>query len=217
MHAKFLRILEKLDQHAREAAARRQHSRLRGILLRVLLLVEADKAFRLRSPRCYRIRAHFPLISYWKHSRALPDSLADSSYMMFLAFPRFVFDELAERIRPDLPRFDPALFGGRGRPNSLDYKDLLAIGLRSLRVVDQDRLSIDFCLPQPRISEALAKIRPILADAVRVCVGREALAKIRPIQPASDGIPTPCRYCVGRDAALAYSGRVHDCRAFKIQ
>jgi hypothetical protein len=87
--------------------------------------------------------------------------------MTFLAFPRFVFDELAERVRPYLPRHDLSRKQRYGRRRALDYKDLLAIGLRSLRVDEQWKLSIDFCLPQPRVSEALAIIKPVLAAAVR--------------------------------------------------
>lgn len=167
MHAKALRVLEKLEKLAQEAAARSQNKRLQELLARALLVAELDKDFRLRSPRIYHVKAHFPLISYWKHIQKLPDELADAAYMKFFGFPRFVFDDMAERLRPLLPRHDLESVLGPGRRRALDHKDLLAIGLRAFRVRKQENLAVDFFLPQPRISEALAAIKPVLADAVR--------------------------------------------------
>lgn len=167
MHAKALRILEKIDELARDAAARRQNRRLQALLAKALLVHELDREFRLRSPRYYHVKDHFPLTSYWTHAQGLPDRLADAAYMKFIGFPRFLFDNMAERLRPLLPGYDLKSVTGPGRRHTLDHKDLLAIGLRAFRVRKQDNLSIDFCLPQPRISEALAVIKPVLAEAVR--------------------------------------------------
>jgi hypothetical protein len=167
MHAKALRILEGLMHAARAAFKARRLKLLRRVLLKAFILVELDREFRLRSPRFYYLKAHFPLVSYWAHARTLPSGLCNGAYMMFFNFPRFVFNELASLVRPYLPEFDPEVPRRAGRRPLLDYHDLLAIGLRSFRQADQNKLAIDFGMPQPRISEALSVIRPVLARVVR--------------------------------------------------
>jgi hypothetical protein len=128
MHAKALRILESLFKDARAAYKQGRLKLLRRLLLKAFILAELDREFRLRSPRIYNVRAHFPLISYWAHARTLPKELCDGAYMMFINFPRFVFDKLASLVRPYLPEFDPDVPRRSGRRPLLDYhwQDLLA-------------------------------------------------------------------------------------------
>jgi hypothetical protein len=166
MHALALRLLERLEAEVREAARRRRRDRVRRLLLQAQAVVMFDASFCLRSPRYYQCRVHFPTISYWSHIRALPDGVADAAYMMFINYPRFIFDDMAERLRPLLPAFDRNGVR-RGRPTLFDVHDILALYLRSWRVSEQEKLSIDFGAPQPRISEMLSIIKPVVAEAVK--------------------------------------------------
>ena len=100
MHAKALRILERLESQARNAAAQRQRKKLLNVLARAYVLTELDKEFRLRSPRYPLCRVHFPSVSYWTHARSLPEGVCDAAYMMLLNVPRFFFEELAKQVRP---------------------------------------------------------------------------------------------------------------------
>jgi hypothetical protein len=163
VHALCLRLLEKLHLQLRDAASARRRERARRIANTMCRLVELDREWHLRSPRYYLRRHHFPSMSYWKHARALPDSIADDAFMVFLNYPRFFVVELAKQVSRFLPRANRH----GGRPGVLDVMDLVAIQLRSYRVRVQNRLCIDFQLSQPTICRALELVRPALAKAVR--------------------------------------------------
>ena len=168
MHSFVELILERLLDKMRNAAAQRKRHLFQRLFRRFRPLIRLDKSFRLRSPRHYILRRHLHTESFWAHARSLDDEDADSPYMAFMNFPRYALEMLAEEIRPFFPTHDPENPKSRGRPSNLDYKDLLAIGLRSLRVMDgQVNLGIDFAMTQPAISRALALIRPVLAQVVR--------------------------------------------------
>jgi len=144
-------------------------------------IVRLDAKFRLRSPRHYLRKHHFPEISFWRHARSLPDGIADHAYMAFLNFPRHIFNDIAEQIRPHVPAYDPYnWYKGGGRVPKVDYVDLTALGLRALRVVGgQSRLMIDFAMPQPAVSKFHAIARPVIAYVARTW----ALAEIRMATP----------------------------------
>ena len=178
MHALTVRVLESLLQRLRHASVRKQRAVIKKLLTRALLVVDLDKDFRLRSPRRYLKKHHFPDVSFWSHAKSLPDDKADDAYMAFLNLPCFAFEELAAHVRPHFPEYDPDVVKPKGgRPSTVDFRDLTAIGLRALRVMGgQEYLGFDFQMTQPAISKALKKIRPVIAhiarthDAAKVCL-----------------------------------------------
>lgn len=98
----------------------------------------------LRSPRFSFVTSDMLPTPFWAYLRG---NRRDGAFMRFLGVPVWVFDDLAERMRLKLPRYDRALDSTRtGRRTGMDYIDLTAIALRRFQLPNASLqfLELDF-------------------------------------------------------------------------
>ena len=145
----------------------------------------------LTMPATTYVQADFAEESFWAAIRV---GGREAAYLRFLGVPRFLFDELAERMRGVLPASYDRAVNAPGRPFTFDYIDMTAIALRRLRIGSSKALEIacaEFARNKSTMSRALetsagallavlraspsAAVRyPTRAEAVQMIKGKEA-------------------------------------------
>lgn len=116
-------------------------------VLRVLIQIVAFSYIEtLRTPPHYYKQSDFPSESLWDYMR---EDGRESAFIRFLGFSKWVFELIAERMRPFLRRFDPAARKEdktRGPKPLYDYIDITAMILRRYQISTDvtKRLECDF-------------------------------------------------------------------------
>ena len=106
-------------------------------LLHFALAHQALKAPPLASPRLRYTQGDLDVLqSFWERTR---ERQKETAFFKFLGMPRFLFEQLAELIRPLLPQYDKTI-KRPGQPTKLDHIDVLAVCLRYTQLKNNDYL-----------------------------------------------------------------------------
>ena len=113
-------------------------------------------------------------VSWWEMLR---EAGRETALFKFLGMPRFLFDDLAELMRPHLPTYDPSITR-RGKPCVFDYKDVLALCLRYTQLPQRrwmEQLNGEFARNVTVIARALAvglRVLHAVLEAIPDCAVR---------------------------------------------